>query len=210
MGQVRGQRRRRSGGLSVLPLVMPLLGLAASACDRQTSAPPAWTPTTESELTSLQKRQLERMLVAKELMFTELKSALLKAMATSGATGAIAVCRDQAPQIAEQVSQLQNLRIGRTSFRLRNPANTPPVWAEESIAARSEEAVYFVGERNELAGLLPIRMLPLCLTCHGPAESIAPEVRDAVARSYSEDQATGFNEGDLRGWFWVEVPEAER
>jgi hypothetical protein len=31
-------------------------------------------------------------------------------------------------------------------------------------------------------------------------------VTAAHAAKYPKDQATGFKEGDLRGWFWVEVP----
>ena len=52
-----------------------------------------------------------------------------------------------------------------------------------------------------------IRLKAQCLKCHGPKEQILPEVRDALARDYPKDQATGFQEGDLRGWFWLSVPE---
>jgi hypothetical protein len=31
-------------------------------------------------------------------------------------------------------------------------------------------------------------------------------VKEALAEHYPEDQATGFQEGDLRGWFCIEVP----
>ena len=51
-------------------------------------------------------------------------------------------------------------------------------------------------------------MQAACLACHGPAEQIAPDVKELLAREYPSDQATGFQEGDLRGWFWVEVPTA--
>ena len=44
----------------------------------------------------------------------------------------------------------------------------------------------------------------MCTACHG--EAIAPEVKAALAQSYSEDQATGFKPGQLRGIFWVELP----
>ena len=33
-------------------------------------------------------------------------------------------------------------------------------------------------------------------------------VKEALAASYPADRATGFREGDLRGWFWIEVPAA--
>jgi hypothetical protein len=42
--------------------------------------------------------------------------------------------------------------------------------------------------------------------CHGPREMIADEVQTALSAHYPEDRAVGFSEGDLRGWFWIEVP----
>jgi hypothetical protein len=35
---------------------------------------------------------------------------------------------------------------------------------------------------------------------------IPDEVKQTLAKEYPDDQATGFEEGDLRGWFWIEVP----
>jgi hypothetical protein len=31
-------------------------------------------------------------------------------------------------------------------------------------------------------------------------------VREELAERYPADRATGFKVGDIRGWFWVEVP----
>ena len=33
------------------------------------------------------------------------------------------------------------------------------------------------------------------------------ERQAVLAKEYPADQATGFKENDLRGWFWVEVPK---
>jgi cytochrome c553 len=54
--------------------------------------------------------------------------------------------------------------------------------------------------------LLPIRLVALCATCHGDATTIPAPVQERLAALYPQDQATGFRDGDLRGWFWVEVP----
>ena len=45
--------------------------------------------------------------------------------------------------------------------------------------------------------------------CRGSAGEIDEEVLAALAENYPDDQATGFIEGDLRGWFWVEAPPGE-
>jgi len=42
-----------------------------------------------------------------------------------------------------------------------------------------------------------------------PTEMIDDEVLAAVTATYPKDQAVGFAEGDLRGWFWVETPPGE-
>ena len=42
------------------------------------------------------------------------------------------------------------------------------------------------------------------LMCHGDRDSFAPEVKTKLAEFYPQDEATGFSEGELRRWFWVE------
>jgi hypothetical protein len=37
---------------------------------------------------------------------------------------------------------------------------------------------------------------------------IPAPVAEALARYYPQDAATGFDAGELRGWFWVVVPAA--
>lgn len=53
----------------------------------------------------------------------------------------------------------------------------------------------------------PILTQPLCLTCHGKV--LAPEVAARIRELYPEDEAVGFEVGDLRGVFWVELPAPE-
>ena len=54
-----------------------------------------------------------------------LQEQLMSAMAASGPTAAIEVCKIAAPEIAAEASDAQSWRIGRTSLKLRNPANAP-------------------------------------------------------------------------------------
>ena len=37
----------------------------------------------------------------------------------------------------------------------------------------------------------------------------APEVQHALKESYPVDRAVGFAEGEVRGWFWVELPKRQ-
>ena len=110
-----------------------------------------------------------------------------------------------APMISEHVADNHGLEIGRTSHRLRNPENLPPEWAAAAVEAVSETAGYVEGPAGELGVMLPIKLASPCLACHGENDSLNEDVRSALAESYPDDQATGFAEGDLRGWFWIEV-----
>jgi hypothetical protein len=98
------------------------------------------------------------------------------------------------------------VRIGRTSMKLRNSENTSPDWAEKSVADLVEEPVAVALPKNELGMLLPIHLQAKCIACHGAIDTIAAPVKKALATNYPNDTAIGYFEGDLRGYFWVEVP----
>lgn len=57
-----------------------------------------------------------------------LKQELQKAVKEGGAVAALTVCNEKAPEIAAQISEEQQLQVGRTALRVRNPANAPDAW----------------------------------------------------------------------------------
>ena len=144
-----------------------------------------------------------------------LKQGLKRALETALAEGPIAAvdaCRIEAPRIAAESAQ-PGVRIGRTSHRLRNPANAPAVWmqpllAEFEKAGRAEGKGRLVDLGSEGVGYVePIHLQPLCVTCHGT--HVAPELLAHIRKLYPEDRAVGFEPGDFRGLFWV-VLEARK
>ena len=112
--------------------------------------------------------------------------------------------------VGDLIGAEKGLRIGRTSFKLRNPKNQPPEWASTLVAAKTTQPTTLVHSDGRLATLLPIHVKTQCLMCHGRDENIPDEVKSALKKHYPADAATGFAEGDLRGWFWVEVPARVR
>ena len=76
------------------------------------------------------------------------------------------------------------------------------------LGDRGPQAVALADGR--LGTFFPIRLKAQCLMCHGPKDQILPDVQAALNQAYPDDQATGFVEGDLRGWFWVSVPRDAR
>jgi hypothetical protein len=53
----------------------------------------------------------------------------------------------------------------------------------------------------------PIRMKGICMQCHG--DRIKPSVKVRLQALYPDDQATGFEKGELRGMFWVKLSADE-
>ncbi|MEM8815188.1 MAG: DUF3365 domain-containing protein [Pseudomonadota bacterium] len=140
-----------------------------------------------------------------------LQTALREGLADSPLS-AVEHCRLEAPALAERYST-ENLRVGRSSHRLRNPANAAPDWLEavldRYLGDPSTRAPLTVELEHGVRGYVePIVMQPLCLACHGPA--LAPELEAMIEKHYPDDQATGFEVGDLRGVFWVEFTPAQR
>ena len=147
----------------------------------------------------------------------QLKAELTKAIAEGGPMAAINVCYLRAPEIAAQLSQASGARVGRTALRVRNPSNAPDDLERtvlEQFAVdlgsgpidRPLEAVFEI-RRGDAVERRYMRAIPtdaLCLTCHG--KTIAPELAAAIARDYPKDQATGFEQGQLRGAFSVVWP----
>ncbi len=140
-----------------------------------------------------------------------LSARLQEEMRKGGPVRALGVCRDEAQALTAETARVQGIQVGRASHRLRNPGNVAPPWAARFVeagagkkAASVQAVVVDLGDRVGVLRPLPTA-LP-CTQCHGRAERMSPDVRDFLATSYPQDRATGFEEGDLRGFIWAEAP----
>ena len=126
---------------------------------------------------------------------TELKAELSSALATTGPSGAIEVCRTRAPEIAAQLSRESGAVVSRTALRVRNPANAPDdlqraileEFAVDLAAGRAEMPLEVAvevnrGGRIERRYMRAIPMDAMCLACHG--QQLAPEVASAITKAY--------------------------
>ena len=121
-----------------------------------------------------------------------------------------------------ELSRESGAVVSRTALRVRNPANAPDdlqraileQFADDLAAGRTEmplEAAVEInrGGKIEHRYMRAIPMDAMCLACHG--QQLAPEVASAIAKAYPADQATGFEQGQLRGAFsviWPATPPA--
>ncbi len=46
-----------------------------------------------------------------------------------------------------------------------------------------------------------------CAACHGRDHQLSTAIREELRDRYPSDRATGFIEGEIRGWYWVEIPK---
>ncbi|MBK5910978.1 hypothetical protein CCR85_05660 [Rhodothalassium salexigens] len=147
----------------------------------------------------------------------QLVQELKAAIEAEGPVHAIDVCHTIAPRIADETSARQNLSVGRTSHKVRNPTNLPDEWETEvldaflaaaeagtPIATLEKGAVVDGEDGRHFRYMKGIPTKPLCLNCHGA--DLTPEVQAAIDETYPQDRATGFAVGDLRGAFTVSIP----
>lgn len=143
---------------------------------------------------------------------SQLKSELQSAMKKGGPVHAVEVCHVKAPQIADEVSKKHGFEMGRSSHRLRNPENAPQETVAKYLERYGKKPYQEVSEDIVAVGddwivISPIPATPLCLTCHGSPESFSSELKAALGEHYPEDQATGFQAGDVRGVMWARIPQ---
>ena len=134
------------------------------------------------------------------------------ALSRGGPGTAIAFCHLDATVVAQRLARTDGIAAGRTSDRLRNPSNLPRPWAAPLVQAHAGKQARsvdgFAVDLGDKVGVLrPIAERALCAGCHGPADALSPAVRSVLADRYPADRAVGFKEGEIRGWFWVEMPK---
>ena len=141
-----------------------------------------------------------------------LRQELDNALSQGGPAFAINSCHIDLAGFSARLGKQSHVALGRTSDRLRNPANAAPPWAAPLVSAyaghSTKEIQGFAVDLGDAVGVLrPIAQREMCNACHGTAETLDPAARAAITSRYPADRATGFKEGDIRGWFWAEVPK---
>lgn len=139
---------------------------------------------------------------------------LTRLLAEGGPARAVQVCHMSATALINRLAREEGIAAGRTAARLRSPTNAPKPWAAPIVARYADGKAAavdgFVVDLGSRIGVMrPIAQRPVCSSCHGLEEQLNPRVRDELKDRYPADRATGFKEGDLRGWIWVEVPKEQ-
>ncbi len=149
---------------------------------------------------------------ANELL-SSTRGELLKAIEASGPLRAVVVCKYTVPEIASAISRKYGARVTRVSLAPRNPVlGWGDAWEQKTLlgfedrVARGEKAegmeVHEVvtgpaGRFMRYMRVLP--QMPVCMSCHGPAEQMSESIRNQLAHDYPHDKATGTALGKVRG-----------
>lgn len=157
-------------------------------------------------------RVAEANAIIKDFM-TNLKGELQRALKEDGPVGAIGVCQEAAPAVTREVAAKHDWDVGRTALRLRNQDNAPDDWERqvlEDFVAQHEAgadpkklSVTKVVNRDGEATFRYMKAIPLakkpCATCHGT--NVDPDLRAEILERYPQDEAVGFEPGEIRGAF---------
>lgn len=200
---------QRVGILGPLSLAVIVLGCRPASPTPSNPQGTEQKPSTAETVPSVELREKEPRQIAiatKDEMLKRLSMRLLEAMGNGGPVAAIPVCQKEAPRIAEKIGTEFGVSVGRTSKKLRNPENIPPAWVNTVIEQEPKEPAFVDLPEHHTGAVFPIFLKVQCLTCHGPRNQIPNDVQAKLAELYPQDQAVDFQEGDLRGWLWVDVP----
>lgn len=128
---------------------------------------------------------------------------------------AIKSCHIDSTRVSQRIGRQEGIAAGRTSDRLRNPLNAPRPWAAPLVkqyAGRPAKGIdgFAVDLGDRLGVMRPIAHRPSCASCHGRPEKFSTAVASELHDRYPADRAVGFEEGEIRGWYWVEIPKRPR
>lgn len=159
---------------------------------------------------------LERSAQISKTLQTNLEKELKAALTEGGPVAGIEICQEIAQPLTFEISkEFPGAQVSRTALRVRNPGNAPDEqsravlerWtSRQADGEELPEADLYESEDSVIVHR-PIPTGTRCLQCHGDPEDFNPELKKALAENYPDDEATGFEEGELRGAFRIEFPK---
>jgi hypothetical protein len=188
--------------------------ILALACNRGPQEPvhiePIAEPSGPVDNGSATQRKAEgSAIVSAELATKALGSTMRErvsaAMKEGGSLAAIPSCQSDAATLTAAAGS-KHVRVGRSSAKLRNPANAGPEWVQDWLQGNQDKRFKDVTGTSDIVDgearlIRPIQVEPSCLGCHG--SHIDQATQTALTAAYPQDKATGYAAGDLRGAVWA-------
>mgnify|MGYP001033651088 CR=1 FL=1 len=137
--------------------------------------------------------------------FQTLSGELKAAMGRGGVKEAVAYCNVEAYPLTDSVGEQFGVELMRVAEKYRNPDNALTDFDEKQFAEMKagEEKLLKLHQGNAVY-YKRIDLAPQCLSCHGdPGADIADPDYALIKEKYPDDQAIGFQPGDLRGMWKI-------
>ena len=141
---------------------------------------------------------------------------LIHAIEERGTAGAVTFCSESAIPLTNKASETHHVQIQRLSNKIRNPDNAlstqtdRKAWDEINLLMQDKgiNPKHWVGKDGDAVyyyKAIPLGM-PTCLSCHGNKDTaVEPETLQAISMRYPHDKATGYEMGQLRGIWKVQL-----
>ena len=142
---------------------------------------------------------------------------LQEAIQQGGVQHAISFCNVNAMPIIDSLSKIHDASIRRVSFKTRNPVDQPDEIERALLEAYEFQWKDSIPLNANVQKIDDERYLftkpifvdnALCLVCHGkPENGLLLETDEFIKKEYPDDQATGYEIGDLRGMWSIILPK---
>jgi len=189
-----------------------LAGCSRQAPDVSENYPASAAPLTAAQVEKATKRG--RAIV--EETFGLLSTNLQTALVSGGVSNALPFCSLAASPLTASMAQKHGVSLRRFTHKPRNPSGMADT-VELGFLEHFRKGLAFTNtippmvasvEPGVVTFFAPIVLNnPMCLNCHGePDKDIKPENLAIIRRLYPQDQATGFQLGELRGAWRIDFP----
>lgn len=208
-------QRRQTGNETALkrPIGFLYLGIGLLGCggpgdpSNKTESPKA----IESPAEAAYRDHLEKGRMLSQRAAETLNARLNASLQQGGTEGAVAFCSLKGLPLLDSLEEAHGVHFRRAAVRYRNPENRANAQEAEHIAryeaelaeGRALEPVVVETTGGKTLFFSPIVLAPNCTQCHG--KEIEPAVMAQIKARYPEDRATGFDPGQIRGLWSLEL-----
>lgn len=150
--------------------------------------------------------------------FETVRANLQAAIQEGGPSNAIVYCNVSALPLTDSLAKNFDVKIKRSSHKLRNPENAPDALEEYMIGLYQDlkkmkkpmEPKAMLAKNGDVRFFAPIMIKAECMNCHGNVgKEITEETYKIIQNNYPDDQATGFAVGDFRGIWSINFGQYE-
>jgi hypothetical protein len=191
--------------------LIALLALSCGPSENQPSGSQAPISRSTGERDLEREDALEKGRMLSQRAAETLNARLTGALSKGGAEAAVEFCSEVGIPLLDSLADVHQVRFKRAAIRYRNPLNRADSTEARVMAEYERKLAMQEVLKPELIALnggrwkffSPIITAPHCLQCHG--KELESGVARRIRNTYPEDLAIGFESGQLRGLWSIEL-----